>query len=97
MPALYVRALACVLAAAALGVAACGGTSSAPDPCARAGFSGGTAGSDGEFFAVIPYGCAPKETRVCTVGDATGPIDREVVDAASTRRVWPSTSSSAPA
>jgi hypothetical protein len=81
MPALYVRALVCVLAVAALGAVGCGSSSRAPDPCARAGFSGGTSGSDGEFFAVIPRGCASEQTRVCTVADATGPIDREVVDA----------------
>jgi hypothetical protein len=81
MPALYVRALACALAVTALGAAGCGGSSDAPDPCRSAGFSGGTTGSDGEFFAIIPRGCAPQETRVCTVGDGTGPIDREVIDA----------------
>jgi hypothetical protein len=69
---------------AALSTAACGGArapAEAPDPCARAGFSGGTTAADGAFFAVIPRGCARGHRQECTVGDATGPIDREVVDA----------------
>jgi hypothetical protein len=81
MPALYVRALAAVLVVGGLAAVGCGGSAHAPDPCASAGFSGGTTGSDGEFFAIIPRGCAPEETRVCTVADGTGPIDREVIDA----------------
>src|SRR5512132_4183786 len=54
MSALYVRALAAVLVVAGLAGAGCGGSAHAPDPCASAGFSGGTTGSDGEFFAIIP-------------------------------------------
>jgi hypothetical protein len=81
MTQLYARGLAVALVAGALGAAACGGASRADDACARAGFSGGTSAADGEFFAVIPRGCATDATRTCVVGDGTGPIDREIVDA----------------
>jgi hypothetical protein len=73
-----------VLVAGALAIAACGGGRDRPaaaDACARAGFSGGTTAADGEFFAVIPRGCARGRAQECVVADGTGPIDREVVDA----------------
>jgi hypothetical protein len=75
------RAAAAVLAALAL--AGCGAgrpAAQTPDPCATAGFSGGTTAADGAFFAVIPRGCARGRAQTCTVADGTGPIDREIVD-----------------
>ena len=58
-----------------------GSRGGASDPCARAGFSGGSSAVDGVFFAVIPRGCGAGAARRCTVADGTGPIDTETVDA----------------
>jgi hypothetical protein len=68
--------------AAALALAACGGGGerAAAGPCARAGFAGGSSGSDGLFFAVVARACARGRRTACTIADGTGPIERELVE-----------------
>jgi hypothetical protein len=76
----WAPAAACIAAIAA--GSACGGKGGAVgDACGHAGFSGGSSAADGVFFAVVPRPCSGDGETACTVGDATGPIDREVVAA----------------